>query len=54
MTACDEIIPGKNETASEDKSKILFGDNYPRLQQLKKKFDPDMFFSKWFAIIPAV
>jgi FAD/FMN-containing dehydrogenase len=32
---------------------VLFGDNYPRLQALKKKYDPDMLFSKWFVITPA-
>jgi len=31
----------------------VFGDNYPRLQEMKKKYDPDMAFSKWFPITPA-
>jgi hypothetical protein len=36
-----------------DKAKVLFGDNYQRLQSLKKKYDPEVLFSKWFAITPA-
>lgn len=27
--------------------------NYPRLQQLKRRYDPDMLFNKWFCIKPA-
>ena len=36
-----------------DKAQALFGSNYPRLQQLKKKYDPEMLFAKWFVIQPA-
>lgn len=36
-----------------DKAHALFGSNYPRLQQLKKKYDPEMLFAKWFVIQPA-
>lgn len=36
-----------------DRSAKLFGDNYPRLQELKRKYDPNMLFSKWFPIKPA-
>ncbi|KAI9067669.1 FAD-binding domain-containing protein [Trametes sanguinea] len=35
-----------------DKAKVLFGSNYPRLQQLKAKYDPERVFNKWFAITP--
>jgi len=35
------------------KAQILFGENYPRLQLVKKNYDPDNVFSKWFAITPA-
>ena len=31
----------------------LFGDNYPRLQKLKKQYDPDMIFNRWYCIRPA-
>jgi len=34
-------------------AEVLFGPNYPKLQQIKKKYDPQNVFSKWFAINPA-
>ncbi|KAI5894316.1 FAD-binding domain-containing protein [Schizophyllum commune H4-8] len=36
-----------------DKAKLVFGKHYPRLQELKKKYDPDQVFHKWFPITPA-
>ena len=36
----------------KDKAEALFGKNYPRLQELKKKYDPENIFNKWFAITP--
>ena len=33
---------------------VLFGDNYAKLQEIKKRYDPDNVFSKWFAITPAL
>ena len=33
-------------------ARALFGRNYPRLQRLKAKYDPDNVFSRWFAITP--
>jgi len=42
----------ESETLSEDKVKNLYGDNYPRLQVLKAKYDPEMVFHKWFPIKP--
>lgn len=36
-----------------DKAQALFGTNYPRLQELKKKYDPELLFAKWFVIQPA-
>jgi FAD/FMN-containing dehydrogenase len=36
------------------KAEVLFGENYARLQALKKKYDPDLLFSKWSPITPAV
>ncbi|KNZ77937.1 hypothetical protein J132_02877 [Termitomyces sp. J132] len=35
-----------------DKAKAIFADNYPRLQKIKKRYDPDNIFSKWFPITP--
>lgn len=41
------------EKVSPEKTHKLFGDNYPKLQQIKKKYDPEMLFAKWFVIQPA-
>ncbi|KAI0048845.1 FAD-binding domain-containing protein [Auriscalpium vulgare] len=38
---------------SEEQTKALFGSNIARLRQIKKRYDPDMVFAKWFAIKPA-
>ncbi|KAG8909126.1 hypothetical protein FRC01_007114, partial [Tulasnella sp. 417] len=40
-----------NET--DEYARKLFGPNYPRLQEVKKRYDPDMVFDRWFAIRPA-
>ncbi|KIO33766.1 hypothetical protein M407DRAFT_17376 [Tulasnella calospora MUT 4182] len=40
-----------NET--DEYTKKLFGPNYPRLQEIKKKYDPKLVFDRWFAIQPA-
>ncbi|THH08126.1 hypothetical protein EW145_g2912 [Phellinidium pouzarii] len=37
-----------------DRARKVFGNNYPRLQQIKKKYDPEVVFSKWFSIIPEI
>jgi len=37
-----------------EKPKALFGKHYPRLQALKKKYDPDMVFCQWYTIIPGI
>jgi FAD/FMN-containing dehydrogenase len=36
-----------------DRAKLAFGSNYPKLQQVKKKYDPESVFNRWFPIIPA-
>lgn len=36
-----------------DKARIAFGENYLRLQQVKKMYDPEGLFNKWFPIVPA-
>ncbi|KAG5651066.1 hypothetical protein H0H81_010001 [Sphagnurus paluster] len=35
------------------RAQIAYGENYPRLQAIKKRYDPDNIFNKWFAITPA-
>ncbi|KAF5328536.1 hypothetical protein D9758_017945 [Tetrapyrgos nigripes] len=47
-----EGVTGSNE-ANPDKALLAFGNNYSRLQQIKKKYDPDQVFNKWFPIKPA-
>jgi len=39
--------------AREEKSKLVFAENYPRLQEIKKRYDPTNIFNKWFPITPA-
>ncbi|TCD62945.1 hypothetical protein EIP91_006208 [Steccherinum ochraceum] len=36
-----------------EKTRALFREHYPRLQGIKKKYDPDMVFNQWYTIIPA-
>ncbi|KAH8102185.1 hypothetical protein BXZ70DRAFT_58556 [Cristinia sonorae] len=36
-----------------DKVKKFFAKAYPKLQLLKKKYDPDVIFDKWYPIVPA-
>ena len=36
---------------SEMKFKSIYGGNLSRLQELKKKYDPDMMWDKWFPIV---
>ncbi|KAH8101066.1 FAD-binding domain-containing protein [Phellopilus nigrolimitatus] len=42
-----------DENVPFSRSQALFRDNYPRLQRLKKKYDPEMLFNKWYPIEPA-
>ncbi|KAF5363801.1 hypothetical protein D9756_000780 [Leucocoprinus leucothites] len=45
------ILGDKEEV--KDKAQIAFGENYPSLQKIKKKYDPENIFNRWFAITPA-
>jgi Berberine and berberine like len=39
-------------TEYDEKSRDIFGANYPRLQKLKAKYDPSNLFNKLFPIAP--
>ncbi|KAG8992610.1 hypothetical protein FRB94_008343 [Tulasnella sp. JGI-2019a] len=43
-----------SQNDTDEKARKAFGPNYPRLQRLKRKYDPDMVFNKWFCIRPTV
>ncbi|KAF5362017.1 hypothetical protein D9756_002634 [Leucocoprinus leucothites] len=45
------VLGDKDEV--KDKAALAFGDNYPLLQKIKKKYDPENVFNRWFAITPA-
>ncbi|KAI0313518.1 FAD-binding domain-containing protein [Amylostereum chailletii] len=36
-----------------DRTAALFGAHYERLQNLKRRYDPELVFNKWYAITPA-
>ena len=47
------IMGYSNGSLGDDKSIVVYHENYPRLQALKKKYDPDMVFNKWYPIKPS-
>lgn len=42
----DGVLPG-------NRSQIFFGKVYPKLQVIKKKYDPEQVFNRWYPITPA-
>ncbi|KAH6909362.1 FAD binding domain-containing protein [Coprinopsis sp. MPI-PUGE-AT-0042] len=49
----DHAAGDKDSPAFDEKARQAFADNYPRLQKLKKQYDPEVFFDRWFPIAPA-
>jgi len=47
-----QAVTGEKESVP-DKAKLVFAENYPRLQKIKKQYDPNSIFDKWFPITPA-
>ncbi|KAJ7598747.1 hypothetical protein C8J56DRAFT_1000265 [Mycena floridula] len=46
-------IDGDAAEKNDQKVALVFGSNYPKLQALKKKHDPEQVFNRWFSIVPA-
>jgi FAD/FMN-containing dehydrogenase len=42
-----------NASFGNEKPSLVFGDKLPRLRELKRKYDPNHVFNKWFPIVPA-
>ncbi|KAJ7591814.1 hypothetical protein C8J56DRAFT_1046142 [Mycena floridula] len=53
--ATSASTPLDGDAFAKDDAKVAaaFGSNYARLQALKKKYDPELGFNRWFPIIPA-
>ncbi|RDX53253.1 FAD-binding domain-containing protein [Lentinus brumalis] len=47
-----EALPADGSVPAS-KAEANFGSNYKRLQEIKKKYDPELIFNKWFVITPA-
>lgn len=42
-----------DEKEKTDKSLALFGEHYPRLREIKRKWDPELVWNKWYVVLPA-
>jgi len=45
--------PWSTRTDTDEYARKMFGINYARLQQIKKKYDPENVWNRWFPIQPA-
>lgn len=53
MQENSEVLVNANFSSGTEKVSAVFGENLPRLRELKKKYDPDFIFNKWYPIPPA-
>jgi hypothetical protein len=47
------VLVNANFSSGYEKLNAVFGENLPRLRELKRKYDPDFIFNKWYPIPPA-
>jgi hypothetical protein len=45
-----KVLVNANYSSGTEKLKAVFGENLPRLIELKRRFDPDCLFNKWYPI----
>jgi hypothetical protein len=48
-----EVLVNANFSSGYEMLNAVFGENLPRLRELKRKYDPDLIFNKWYPIPPA-
>jgi hypothetical protein len=48
-----EVLVNANFSSGSEKLNAIFGENLPRLREIKRKYDPDFIFNKWYPIPPA-
>jgi hypothetical protein len=47
-----EVLVNANFSSGSEKVNAVFGENMPRLREIKRKYDPDFIFNKWYPIPP--
>lgn len=47
-----EVLVNANFSSGSEKVNAVFGENLPRLKEIKRKYDPDFIFNKWYPIPP--
>jgi hypothetical protein len=49
----DEVLVNANFSSGSEKINAVFGENLQRLRDLKRTYDPELVFNKWYPIPPA-